>query len=249
MSMVCAYFPVTFQRLREKKEQNNVTERKTCTAQYSWEKRDGWSKRFDYHSQFPLLLPICAAWCADHMYKKVETLQRPRAALQHRALIIIYEIYYVGSSFSYLHRPLFHLSILMNRCYSAVGVNMMDWVAGRHILLLWESERGHLDSEQHAGVPWLFYVSHLFFLITTLISDIQEPFQPKYHLQYSTTHCPVHLSPCQPFCSADHLPVMCPCPQLKKPASEKVKIFVIRSTRPLRNKEGRKEGEIVEGVW
>lgn len=63
---------------------------------------------------------------------------------------------------SHFRGPLFHLSSLMNRCCSAVGVNMMDWVAGRHILLLGESERGHLDTEQHAGVPWLFCISHLF---------------------------------------------------------------------------------------
>lgn len=37
----------------------------------------------------------------------------------------------------------------------------MDWLAGRHILLLRESEMGHLDSEQHARVPWLFCVSRL----------------------------------------------------------------------------------------
>lgn len=32
MSMLCAHFPVTFQRLREKKQQNNVMERKTFSA-------------------------------------------------------------------------------------------------------------------------------------------------------------------------------------------------------------------------
>ena len=30
---------------------------------------------------------------------------------------------------------------------------MMDGVAGRHVLLLRESERGDLDSEQHGRVP------------------------------------------------------------------------------------------------
>ena len=28
-------------------------------------------------------------------------------------------------------------------------------------------------------------------------------------------------APCQPFCSTDHLPVMCPCPQVEEPAGEK----------------------------
>lgn len=143
---------------------------------------------------------------------------------------------------SHFHRPLFHLSSLMNRCCSAVGVNKMDWVAGRHILLLRESERGHLDSEQHARVPWLFCIPHLLPSISLTSSlTFKSLSTPKPHPQHSTTHCLVHLSPCQTFCSTDHLPVMCPCPQLEKPAGEKVKIFIIRSKRPLRSEGGKKE--------
>lgn len=150
---------------------------------------------------------------------------------------------------SHFHRSPLHLSGLMNRCCSAVGVNMMDWVAGRHILLLWESERGHLDSEQHARVPWLFCISHLFPSISLTSSLTFKSLSTlKPHPQHSTTHCPVHLSPCQTFCSTDHLPAMCPCPQLKKPASEKVKIFLIRSERPKRGK-GRRRRTAEGRMW
>lgn len=134
----------------------------------------------------------------------------------------------------HLHRPLFHLSSLMNRCCSAARVNMMDWVAGRHILLLRESEWGHLDSEAHARLPGRFCVSHL---LSSSSLTFRRLYSPKPTHQHSTTHCPVHLSPCQPFCSTDHLPVICPCPQLEKPVNEKVRIFIIRSSRPLRDEE------------
>lgn len=118
----------------------------------------------------------------------------------------------------------------------------MDWIAGRHIPLPRKRERGHLDSEQHAEVPWLFCVSHLLSPSPPRSSlTFRESFQPQPCPQHSTTHCPVHLSACQPFCSTDHLPVMCPCPQLEKPAGEKVKIFIIRSTRVLRDGQGRTE--------
>lgn len=148
---------------------------------------------------------------------------------------------------SHLPSPLFHLLGLMNRCCSAVAVNMMDWVAGRHILLLRESERGHLDSEQHARVPWLICISHLLPSIS-LTSSLTFRSLSTPHPKHSTTHCPVHLSPCQTFCSTDHLPVMCPCPQLEKPASEKVKIFIIRS-KSLCSKEGNKERKSSGGIW
>lgn len=104
----------------------------------------------------------------------------------------------------------------------------------------WEGSSGQWTSCQ--GALTLLCFSPSFFLITALISDIQESFHPEPRPQHSTTHRPVHLTPCQPFCSTDHLPVMCPCPQLEKPAGEKVKMFIIRSTRPLR-------GTAVGGMW
>lgn len=152
----------------------------------------------------------------------------------------------LSSSPSPLHWLLFHLSSLMNRCCSAAGVNMMDWVAGRHILPLRESERGHLDSEKRARVLWIFCVSHLLSsLLLPLISDIQESFLPKPHPQLSTTHQTVHLSPCQPFCSTDHPSVMCPCLQSEKLACEKVKKFIIRSTLGVEGEDGNSHA----GVW
>lgn len=64
---------------------------------------------------------------------------------------IVYWIWYYIGFFPHLFRRLFHLSRLMSRCCSAVEISMIDWIAGRAILLLWESESGHLDTEQHAG--------------------------------------------------------------------------------------------------
>lgn len=148
---------------------------------------------------------------------------------------------------SHFRGPLFHLSSLMNRCCSAVGVNMMDWVAGRHILLLGGSERGHLDTEQHAGVPWLFCISHLFPNISLTSYLTFKCLSPRPSTQ--PPHCPVHLSPCQTFCSTDYLPVMCPCPQLEKPAGEKVKIFIIRSKAFQEARKGRWSGTAVGGIW
>lgn len=67
----------------------------------------------------------------------------------------------------------FHLSSLMNRCCSAVGVNMMDWVAGRHILLLRErrGSSGQWTACRGALTPLCFSPS--FFLIAALIFDIR----------------------------------------------------------------------------
>lgn len=63
----------------------------------------------------------------------------------------------------------------------------------------------------------------------------------------STTRCLVHLSPCQTFCSTDHLYVMCPCPQLERAASKQVKIFIRRSKKaPERKGREKKEQEYEE---
>lgn len=93
------------------------------------------------------------------------------------------------SASSHPHRPLFHLSSLMNRCCSAVRVNMMDWVAGRHILLLRKSEKGSSGQWTACqGALTLLCFSPSFFLI----SDIQEPFKPEPHppTLYHPPPCP-----------------------------------------------------------
>lgn len=76
--------------------------------------------------------------------------------------------------------PLSHLSSVMNRCCSAAGVNMMEWVAGRHILLLRGNQRGHLDSEHRSREPPSNAASHLLYSSSlALVSDIQKPFSPR----------------------------------------------------------------------
>lgn len=109
------------------------------------------------------------------------------------------------------------------------------WQAYPSAVRKWERSSGQWTACQ--GVLTLLCFSPF----STLISNIQELSKPMSQLQHSTTYCLVHLSPCQAFCSTDHLPVMCPCPQLEKSAREKVKLFIIRSTRPLRGKTARKE--------
>lgn len=125
---------------------------------------------------------------------------------------------------SHFRQPHFHLSSLMNRCCSAVGVSMMDRVAGRHILLLRASEMGHLATEEQAGVPLLFCISHLHAVIA-LTSHLTfkclcapEASTPCSTLPPTVPSAP---APCQTFCSADYLPVMCPCPQLEETAGRK----------------------------
>lgn len=113
------------------------------------------------------------------------------------------------------------------------------WQAYPSAVKKWERSSGQWTACQ--GVLTLLCISSFFPLIPALVSNIQELSMPMSQLQHSTTYCPVHLSPCQPFCSADHLPVMCPCPQLGKSACEKVKLLIIRSTRPLTAKKGKKE--------
>lgn len=122
---------------------------------------------------------------------------RKRQKLWHwRHCIITAAIYYAENPLSsHFRQPHFHLSSLMNRCCSAVGANMMDRVAGRHILLLRASERGHLDTEEHAGVPWLVCISHLLPIIALtshLTFKCPSGLTP---LRHSTTHCPVRPSP------------------------------------------------------
>lgn len=125
---------------------------------------------------------------------------------------------------SHFRQPHFHLSSLMNRCCSAVGVSMMDRVAGRYILLLRASERGHLDTEEHAGVPLLFCISHLLPIIAlTSHLTFKCLSAPEASPPYGTLPptVPSARAPCQTFCSADYLPVMCPCPQLEETAGRK----------------------------
>ena len=100
-----------------------------------------------------------------------------------------------------------------------------------------EGSSGRRTAWLAALTPPCFSAS--FLLIAIGIFDIQEPLTARaLYPQQPTTHCPVHLSPCQPFCSTDHLPVTCPRPQLEKPAGKKVKMFIIRSTRRVRGEGG-----------
>lgn len=172
------------------------------------------------------------------MYKRLGTQLLTRAATLHELLIIIWEIHYVGSALILLipSSPASLSSVKSNEqmllsCWSQHD-GLSRWQAHPSAEIKWEGSSGRWTACQGASTLRCFSPS--FFLATALISDIQESFQPEPRPQHSTTYCPVHLSPCQPFCSTDHLPVMCPCPQLEKPASEKVKIFIIRSARPLR---------------
>lgn len=66
---------------------------------------------------------------------------------------------------------------------------MIDGGAGRHILLPRESERGHLDSEQSAGVARLVRVSHL---SPSLASDIRWSLrlEPRPPALYHPPSCP-----------------------------------------------------------
>lgn len=120
----------------------------------------------------------------------------------------------------------------------------MDRVAGRHILLLGASERGHLDTEEHAGVPWLFSISHLLHIIaltsplTFKCLSTPEDSPPYGTLPFTV---PSVRSPCQTFRSADYLPVMCPCSQLEETAwrkgqniYNKVKSLVLKQRRSWR---------------
>lgn len=131
----------------------------------------------------------------------------------------------------------------MNRCCSAAGVNVMDWSAGRHILLLGESAGGHMDSAQCARVPGLFSVSHLLpsqFLPSSLtFSSLSTPELHPQH-SYHPLSCPS-----EPL-SAILFGWSLTCNVLWSASggaqlSEKVKMFIIRSTRPLRGKWGGKE--------
>lgn len=85
-------------------------------------------------------------------------------------------------------QALFHLSELMNRCCSAVGVNMMDGVAGRDILLLRGRLRGGSSGRSIAcqGALTFLFFSPSFFHMTDLIHDIQESFNP--HLPSPLPH-------------------------------------------------------------
>lgn len=163
MSMLCAHFPVTFPRLRKKatKQCNGEKDLQHSTI----ELKVAW--RMKQMPRLTLTVPslatyLCSLVCKSHVQETWN-----KAANQGCFItgVPLYGRYIMldllSSSSSHLHRPLFHLSNLMNRCCSAAGVNMTDWIAGRHIPLLRKSERGHLDSEECARVPWLFCVSHL----------------------------------------------------------------------------------------
>lgn len=111
----------------------------------------------------------------------------------------------------------------MNRCCSAVGVNMMDGAAGRDILLL----RGRVGGASGRSVAcqgaltFLFFVTS-FFHMSDLIDDIQKCFDPPdcHPLRSLSPDCPVHPSTRQAVCSNDHLPATCPCPQLEEPTDD-----------------------------
>lgn len=152
--------------------------------------------------------------------------KRPRQAVKAVVPLHNYrgDILCRNSLSSHFRQPHFHLSSLMNRCCSAVGVSLMDRVAGRHIILLRASERGHLDTEEHAGVPRLFCISHLLPIIVLTSRLTFKCFSaPEAPPPYSTLPptVPSAPAPCQTFCSADYLPVMCPCPQLEETAGRK----------------------------
>lgn len=157
--------------------------------------------------------------------------------------VIIWEIYYVGSIPSIPSSQASLSSVKSNEqmllsCWSQHD-GPSRWQAHPSAERKWEGSSGQWTACRGALTLPRFSPSSS--LIAALISDIQESFHPEPRPQHSTTHRPVHLSPCQPFCSTDHLPVMCPCPQPEKPAGEKVEIFIIRSARPLRGEEGRTE--------
>lgn len=112
----------------------------------------------------------------------------------------------------------------------------------------WEGSSGRRTACQ--GALTLLCFSPSSFLIAAFISDIQASFHPGPRPQHSATHCPVHLSPCQPFCSTDHLPVVCPCSQVKAAACQKGQNIYNKvskaSERPKREKRG---GTAVGGMW
>lgn len=136
----------------------------------------------------------------------------------------------------------------MNRCCSAVGVNMMDGVAGRDILLLGEHLRGVIWTVNSLPGCLDFSASLTFFLPYDWPHPwhsglFQPPLPPALYPQLS--------SPSEPL-SDVLFNWSCPCPQLEEHAEEKGQTIhnkVKKTHLPLIVMEGNRRLGRLGGIW